>query len=51
MDNKTKNILKIISIILAIAMILMEAGVIPNWVTPHFWVMVIAYFMFVISSR
>jgi len=51
MDRKTKNILKVISLVMAIAVILMEVGIIPNWVTPHFWVMVIAYFMFVLSSR
>ncbi|MEM6641906.1 MAG: hypothetical protein AAF616_02910 [Bacteroidota bacterium] len=51
MDKKTRSILKVVSIVLAIAMILMETGIIPNWITPHFWVMVIAYFMFVLSSR
>ncbi len=51
MTKKTKNLLKIISIVLAIAVILMNLGIIPNWVTPHFWVMVIAYFMYILASR
>lgn len=51
MTKKTKNILKVISIVLAISVILMELGIIPNWVTPHFWVMVIAYFMIILASR
>ena len=51
MNNSTKNTLKIVSIILAVLVILMEINVIPNIVNYHFWVMVIAYFMLVISIR
>ena len=51
MTKKTRNILKIVSIALAILMVLMESGIIPNWITPHFWVMVIAYFLLILSSR
>lgn len=51
MNKSTRNILKIVSIILAIAVILMDLGVIPNVINYHFWVMVVAYFMLVLSGR
>ena len=51
MNKSTKNTLRIISIVLAILVILMDIGVIPNVINYHFWVMVIAYFMLVISLR
>lgn len=51
MDKKTKNILKITSIVLAIAVILMDLGIIPNVINYHFWVMVIAYFLLILSIR
>lgn len=53
MTNKTKNTLKIASIIIAILIILMALGVLPNVIVGeyHFWVMVIAYFLLVLSLR
>ena len=51
MNKSTKNTLKIISFILAILVILMDLSIIPNIVNYHFWVMVIAYFMLVLSMR
>ncbi|SNT35649.1 hypothetical protein SAMN05421640_3505 [Ekhidna lutea] len=51
MTSKSKNTLRIISIILAVLVILMDLGIIPNVVNYHFWVMVIAYFLLVLSIR
>ncbi|GAB4246037.1 MAG: hypothetical protein Tsb0034_24840 [Ekhidna sp.] len=51
MSSSTKKTLRIVSIILAILVILMDLGIIPNVVNYHFWVMVIAYFMLVLSIR
>jgi len=51
MNKKTRNILKILSIILAVAVILMDLQIIPNIINYHFWVMVIAYGMLFISTR
>ncbi|MEQ8904699.1 hypothetical protein [Ekhidna sp.] len=51
MTKSTKNTLRIASFILAIAVILMDLGIIPNIVNYHFWVMVIAYFLLVLSLR
>lgn len=53
MTKKTKNILRVVSILLAVLTILMRIGIIPSIVYPeyHFWVMVIAYFLLVLSMR
>ena len=51
MDKHTRNMLRIISIIIVILVILMDLGIVPNIVNYHFWVMVIAYFMLVLSMR
>ena len=51
MNNKTKNLLKVVSIITALAVILMDLGIIPNLVNYHFWVMVIAYGLLLFSTR
>ncbi|WP_425392259.1 hypothetical protein [Ekhidna sp.] len=51
MTSRTRNTLRIISIVLAILVILMDLGIIPNIVNYHFWVMVIAYFLLVLSIR
>ncbi|MEO9483827.1 MAG: hypothetical protein ABJG47_10295 [Ekhidna sp.] len=51
MTKSTRNTLRIASIVLAILVILMDLGIIPNIVNYHFWVMVIAYFLLVLSIR
>ncbi|MFK7952067.1 MAG: hypothetical protein AB8B73_04420 [Ekhidna sp.] len=51
MNKSTKNTLRIVSIILAILVILMDLGILPNIVNYHFWVMVIAYFMLVLTIK
>jgi len=51
MSKSTKNTLRIASFILAILIILMDLGIIPNIINYHFWVMVIAYFLLVLSLR
>lgn len=53
MTKKTKNILRAVSILLAILTTLMRLGIIPSVIYPeyHFWVMVIAYFLLVFSIR
>jgi len=49
--SSTRKGLRIASIIIAILIILMELAIIPNIINYHFWVMVIAYFMLVLSGR
>ncbi|WP_436515544.1 hypothetical protein [Ekhidna sp. To15] len=51
MTKSTRNTLRIASIVLAILVILMDLGFIPNIVNYHFWVMVISYFLLVLSIR
>ncbi|MEP0272622.1 hypothetical protein [Ekhidna sp.] len=51
MTKRTRNTLRIVSIVLAILVILMDLGIIPNIINYHFWVMVIAYFLLVLSLR
>ena len=51
MTKSTRNTLRVSSIILAIPVILMDLGIIPNIVNYHFWIMVIAYFLLVLSIR
>lgn len=51
MSKSTKNILRIVSIVLAVLVILMDIGVLPNVVNYHFWVMVVAYFLLVMTLR
>ncbi|MEQ9467501.1 MAG: hypothetical protein RLN88_08820 [Ekhidna sp.] len=51
MTSRTRNTLRIVSILMAVLVILMDLGIIPNFVNYHFWVMVIAYFLLVLSLR
>ena len=50
MNKNTRNILRIISIVLAVLIILMELGIISFELKSAVWVMVIAYFMLLLSS-
>ncbi len=43
MTNSTRNILRVLSIILVLLMVLMELGLIPDVEFYRFWLMVIAY--------
>lgn len=53
MNKSTKNTLRIISFILAVVVTLMHLDVIPNIIVivDHFWTLVIAYFLLVLSMR
>lgn len=51
MNKSTKNTLKIVSVIVALLVVLMELGILPNVVNYHFWVMVAAYGLLLFTSR
>lgn len=51
MKKSTKNTIRIASIVLALLLVLMEIGVIPNIVNYHFWVLIIAYAMMVFTIK
>ena len=51
MTKSTRNLLRIISILIALSIVLMEVNVIPNLFTHHFWVMVIAYALLMFTIR
>ncbi|MEO9476531.1 MAG: hypothetical protein ABJG41_13395 [Cyclobacteriaceae bacterium] len=43
MNKSTKNTLRIVSVVIALALVLMELGFVPNLVNYHFWFLVAAY--------
>lgn len=43
MSKSTKNTLRIVSIVIVIALVFMQLGIIPNLVNYKFWFMVGAY--------
>lgn len=53
MKNKTRSLLKFISIIIAAFMVLMELHIVlvPALAAYQFWLMVIAFCLLLISSR
>ncbi|MEM6828952.1 MAG: hypothetical protein AAGA66_08440 [Bacteroidota bacterium] len=51
MNKSTKNTIRIISILLALSLVLMEINIIPNMIIHHFWVLIIAYAMLVFTLR
>ncbi len=51
MKKSTKNTIRIVSVLLALLLVLMEVGAIPNIINYHFWVLIIAYAMLVFTLR
>lgn len=51
MNKSTRNILRFISIILALALVLMEIDIIPDSLNYHFWFMVLAYALALFTFR
>lgn len=53
MSNKTRNLLKLIAVIIVVIMVLMHTGVIgiPMLVAYKFWLMVIAFCLVIIGSK
>ncbi len=51
MNNSTRNILRIVSIVLVIAMVLMELDIIPEIFLYRFWFMVMAYGLLLFTLR
>ena len=51
MTNSTRNILRIVSIVLVIAMVLMELGVIPVLFNYRFWFMILAYGLLLFTMK
>ena len=51
MTKSTRNILRLISIVLVLALVLMEIDVIPDLLNYKFWFMVVAYALALITFR
>ena len=51
MNKGTKNTLRIISVVVALALVLMELGFIPNLVNYHFWFLTGAYGLALFTMR
>ncbi len=51
MNKKTKTNLRIVSIVVTILDVLMVLEIMPNFFIYNFWVMIIAYFLLVLSIR
>ncbi len=51
MKKSTKTTIRIVSILLALLLVLMEIDVIPNVINYHFWVLIIAYAMLVFTIK
>ena len=51
MKKGTKTTLRLVSIVLALLLVLMEVGAIPNLFNYHFWVLIIAYALIVVTVR
>ena len=49
MSRSTKNVLRLISVIIVLALVLMELDMIPNLLNYKFWFMVLAYGMSMIT--
>ncbi|MEQ9425978.1 MAG: hypothetical protein RJQ09_16250 [Cyclobacteriaceae bacterium] len=53
MDNKTRNVLKMVAVIIVLLMVLMDLNfvVIPMLVAYKFWLVVIAFAMMLIAGK
>ena len=51
MNKSTRNALRLISVILVLALVLMELGIIPNLLNYKFWFMVAAYALALVTYR
>ncbi|MEQ9405714.1 MAG: hypothetical protein RIM99_19140 [Cyclobacteriaceae bacterium] len=51
MKTSTKSTIRIVSILLALLLVLMEIDLIPNIINYHFWVLIIAYAMLAFTLR
>lgn len=51
MTKATRNVLRLISIILVLALVLMELNIIPDVLNYKFWFMVLAYALSLITYR
>ncbi|MBV6647633.1 MAG: hypothetical protein KI790_19400 [Cyclobacteriaceae bacterium] len=51
MTRRTRNILRLVSVIIVLALVLMELGVIPQVVNFKFWFMVVAYALVLVSVK
>jgi uncharacterized protein YebE (UPF0316 family) len=51
MSKSTRNTLRLISVIIVLALVLMELNVIPNLLNYKFWFMVAAYALALITYR
>lgn len=51
MNKGTRNTLRLISVVIVLALVLMELGVIPNLLNYKFWFMVAAYGLSLITYK
>lgn len=51
MNKSTRNTLRLISVILVLALVLMELNIIPDLLNYKFWFMVVAYALALVTYR
>ncbi|MFY0605981.1 MAG: hypothetical protein JXR10_04645 [Cyclobacteriaceae bacterium] len=51
MNRSTRNLIRLVSIIIVLALVLMELDVIPNLLNYKFWFMVAAYALTMITYK
>ena len=51
MTKSTRNLLRLVSVILVLALVLMELNVIPDLLNYKFWFMVVAYALALVTVR
>jgi hypothetical protein len=51
MTRNTRNLLRILSIVLALALVLMTLDIIPDLVNYKFWFMVVSYGLLLITLK
>lgn len=51
MTRGTRNTLRLVSIIIVLALVLMELNIIPDFLNYKFWFMVLAYSLSLITYR
>ncbi|MDH5610147.1 MAG: hypothetical protein OEY56_11780 [Cyclobacteriaceae bacterium] len=51
MSESTRSLLRILSIIIVLALVLMELNIIPDLFNYEFWFMIVAYALMLITIR
>ncbi|MEQ8337806.1 MAG: hypothetical protein RIA62_10695 [Cyclobacteriaceae bacterium] len=51
MNRSTRNLLRIVSVVLVLLLVLMQLGFIPAFLEYRFWFMVVAYGLLLLTSK